>query len=245
MVPTVGEPSSLVVDTQFQRFFWYSKGLVGGTYIWQRDVLCMPEVGLIKDTFDTNIQEEEPPTESLVAKFHYGLMRRGRGESYLVGRGIKKKSAVHFRLGYADDYGGSISIPYYMDGVLTGIKLRVVHQDFRYRAIAGSSFSLYNKGSVIVEGEFKAIHLWQIGIEAMSLPAMGFNNEDVRSHLTGRYLYLRDNDKAGFMSAMNGIKHGLDLVVTSTPSHKSIDDYINSEGETLWLQGLIKRYGQN
>jgi len=247
MVPKAGEPSSLVIDTKFQRFFWYAKGLVGGTYVWMRDVLRMPEIDVLRDSFDTiACDEASPPTENDVGRYHYALMRYGKGASYIIGRGIGKRAAEHFRLGYSDEYDGSITIPYYLDGELTGIKLRVISREgIRYRAVAGSKFSLYNKGRVIVEGEFKAIHLWQIGIEAMSLPAMGFNNDHIRARLQGQYLYMRDNDKAGFMSALCGLKHGLDLVVTSTPSHKSIDDYIISEGETSWLRGLIARYGKS
>jgi hypothetical protein len=251
MVPLAGEPSSLVVDTKHQRFFWYSRGLMGGTYVWRRDVCGMSDAANVEATdFGTDVPEEPvkvAPPMRLARLYHDALVNFDNplATAYVTCRGIGKQAAVRFFLGCTDDYGGAISIPYFTYGKLTGIKLRLIHDNkegSKYRAVSGSTFGVYNYHPdyrVIVEGEFKAIHLWQIGIDAMSIPAMGFRNDSVRELLFGkRYLYIRDNDTAGLKSAVDALTNGFDLVVTSTPNCKAIDDYILKEGVTSWLQGL-------
>lgn len=250
MVAECGEPSSLVVDTLYGWWFWHAKGLQGNKYDWLRLVEGMSEER-VKEFFAhekpepiVKAKRKPPPHPTVAEGMHERLFGCERAIRFLYERGVSRDAAVHFRLGYATWYGGSIAIPHYSCGTLMGIKLRVIDATpkLRYRAFPHSRFAIYNGDSlsgVIVEGEFKVIHLWQIGIDAVGLPA-GQLSADIIAELRGKpLLYVRDNDRAGLESAVEMRRvFGDDVHITSTPSEKAIDDYLVVKGRDEWTQRL-------
>jgi hypothetical protein len=243
MVPEGGEPSSLVVDTKWQIAHWYAKDFCGGAYLW-----ALHFGGLSEEEAKEliTVREKQSPVRILrripmanAIRWHVSIT--GHARRYLHDRGITDAAIDHFILGSCYLHGESITIPHFGSVGLTGIKLRVMEADKqgRYRSIPGSSFSLYNaseRSRIIVEGEFKAIHMWQIGIPAMSLPAGGFT-EHIVDQLKGKDLiFVRDNDRAGFSAAWRAKTIMPGLKVISTPSEKAIDDYLLKEGITKWVR---------
>ena len=241
MVPVEGEPSSLVVDTKWQIAHWYARDFCGGTYLWAlrfgglsaeeaRELITVRE-----SPSPARIIERMPMAETI--RWHISIT--GHARRYLYNRGITDAAISHFMLGSTYLHGESITIPHIGPEGLTGVKLRVIEGEGRYRSIPGSSFSLYNiseRSRVIVEGEFKAIALWQIGVPAIGLPAGGLT-ERVSEQLKGMSLiFMRDNDRAGFSAAWKAKAIMPELKIVSTPSEKAIDDYLLKEGVTEWVR---------
>jgi DNA primase len=252
MVPKAGEPSSLVVDVEAQLFNWNARGIHGNVRTWLRMVEGKEEseiagiCGSIEETRES-MEPDEPLDPKLALRYHRSLFRVPAAQEELSSRGITKTGAIQFRLGHSPAYGGSIAIPHFLHGELIGIKLRVIggKGDTRYRAEPGSRFIIYNYDdsySIIVEGEFKAISLWQAGIDAMSLPAGRFMSKAAEMLTGASYIYIRDNDLAGLFSGMQAVYHlGKRVTVISTPSEKAVDDFLLKYGETPWLHQLKKR----
>ena len=249
MVPVGGEPSSLVVDTKWQIAHWYAKDFCGGKYLWALHFGGLSEEearGIIKvreRLSPVRIIKRMPMAE--VIRWHVSIT--GHARRYLNNRGITDAAINRFMLGSIHLHGESITIPHIGSVGLTGVKLRIIEGIGRYRSIPGSNFSLYNtseRSRVIVEGEFKAIHLWQIGIPAMSLPAGGFT-EYIADRLKGKgsLVFIRDNDKAGFSAAWKAKTMMPELKIVSTPSEKAIDDYLLKEGVTAWARATFGQDG--
>lgn len=254
MVPESGEPSSMVVDTLYGWFFWHARGLRGNKYDWLRLVEGMSDADIKAMNIGGDVIQERPREQQtrpldpiLVERFSVQLMRNRDAIKYLCDRGITRRAAEHFRLGYCSWYRGCIAIPHFFADSLVGVKLRIIDgaENRRYRAIPGSNFGIYNYGSghrVIVEGEFKAIWLWQIGVDAMALPAgqLSATIEEQLGWLSGPLLYVRDNDSAGLASAVKLSKLlGDKLQTISTPSEKSVDDYLREFGVTQWVKETL------
>lgn len=251
MIPADDEPSSLVVDTVMQLFNWNAHGIHGNVITWLREVegLSDSEIDHIRKVpvSSTEPEQKSGVTIEQALSYHRALLSFSGGHpamAELLRRGVSDDSINRFKLGYASDFGGCITIPYFMHGELIGIKARVLgsSDEFRkYMAFRGSKFPAFNYNEetiVIVEGEFKAIALYQAGISAMGIAASGFTKSFLRLLVQPRYIYVRDNDAAGLSSALHAqILLGERLSVCSTPSEKAVDDYLLT-GETRWLNFL-------
>lgn len=240
MVPESGEPSSLVVDVLTQRWYHNASGTCGGAYTWARDRLKIDPARYAGGDCGEISEPEVTIDQGLARQFHRKLNKRAL--VYLRARGLSDDTIERFELGYNRN---SISIPYYECGILTGIKLRRLDTDRqgeKYVAVRNSIFHTFNAGSVLVEGEFKAMILCQDGIEACSAPA-GMVQQSKAAWFDGVRIYVRDNDAPGYMAAARALSVIPGVVVISVPAEKSVDDLKLHEPEVYrrWLEQLKKR----
>ena len=89
-------------------------------------------------------------------------------QEYISKRGLTKETIKHFKLVNID---GAIGIPYHKNGVLVGIKKRMLDGQIKNKSVMGSKFYLLNCDNVdlneplvVTEGEWDAMILWQAGI---------------------------------------------------------------------------------
>lgn len=247
LVPRDGEPSSLVVDTVLQRWYHNASGRWGGPYTWARDMSHIDPREFIGSGDAQPISEPRVTIDPCLGKKYHRQLNK-RAITYLHERGISDETIARFELGYKP---GHISIPYYRDGILTGIKLRRLNTDehgLKYVAVKGSVCGLFHHGSVLVEGEFKAMTLCQDGIESCSAPA-GMMVASRAGLFTDVRFYVRDNDAAGFAAAARAVRIIPQLVVLSVPGNvKSVDDLKlrdtkEYERWIAWMRKLLKSRG--
>ena len=245
MIPRAPEPSSLVVDIEAQCFNWNAHGIHGNVNTWMREIEGV-DVNFSKEQPTNNQRQRSEISIDTAIEFHRHFLLLGVDHyawADLIRRGISNRSVRRFKIGYAEDFGGCLTIPYFHYGELIGLKARLLNRktQSKYMAFRGSSFPVYNydeKALVIVEGEFKAIALEQAGIPAMGVPSGGFTKQFVSLLVQPRYIYIRDNDAAGLMSAIHAKKLLSDrIIITSTPEEKAVDDYLAS-GKTSWIKML-------
>jgi len=146
--------------------------------------------------------------------------------SYLLGRGIYPRTWEAFGLGFAprvyvpstDETGPAISIPWYRQGELVGIRFRFLEEQSGYTktAYAGSNFSgtLYGghaiKGReslILCEGELNAITIWQ---ETDEFDALSIGSETtaitpaMQRHLGERwqsiYMWVDKSERAEYLA---------------------------------------------
>lgn len=147
-----------------------------------------------------------------------------------------------------------ITIPWYGDGAIWGIKVRRATGEQRYQQVSGGNLRgcLYLVDRVqpgmpllVTEGEFDALTAWQLGWGKLSAVATGsasYARINPRWH--GRLLsapcllVCMDADEAGQAAASqlassSGVAH-----VISVPDQKDLNDYaqaVGSEAATEWL----------
>lgn len=120
-------------------------------------------------------------------------------------RGLSLQIIKEFKLGAKEGY---VSIPYYKNKELVGIKYRSITEK-RYEREKDCESTLFNidninhqQDLIITEGEFDCIAAYQIGLKnVISTPigASGFNNNwiDWFDSTTGNIYIAYDNDNAG------------------------------------------------
>jgi hypothetical protein len=105
--------------------------------------------------------------------WHKKLLKSEKGMAYLEGRGFKKKTIKHFKLGLQIKNGKRwLAIPHINNGQCLNVKFRSLSKyDKQFRRIKGCASVLFNADCLadyeevlIVEAELDAISYWQAGI---------------------------------------------------------------------------------
>lgn len=124
-------------------------------------------------------------------------------------RGLSLKTIEHFKLG---NDNGNISIPYYNQGNVVGVKVKnLKNSKPKYLSITGSEFGLFNRDNLIqeealmiTEGEFDCMALMEVGYKNVSSIGTGGSSVDKllsteRDYLKGfkALIILGDNDEVG------------------------------------------------
>jgi hypothetical protein len=163
--------------------------------------------------------------------------------------GLEEETIEWFRVGYCHacpeaTYSDSITIPYYEDQALINIRHRLSspNGDGKYRPeVVGLPNSIFNIDSlddgwvILVEGEFKAMVLWQFGFPTVGIPGTTFKPEWVKLFLNVDLVYIAtDPDPAGKKAALKAGKllrdSGIDSRIVSVPTKP--DDYFVVDGGT-------------
>lgn len=244
------EHDSLVVDSDRQKFYFNSRGLSGDAIDWCVLIggLSFKEAVAYLGGVDRSFNPRPRPTPSkpvnmAVDAIHYHqslLSHKARAMALQKERGLRLATILKARLGwYAGVMGGGWTIPYFVgdgDNFCSGIKVRLLQGDIRYRALPGSRFGLYQPVPLqgprvfIVEGEIKLLHLVQLGGVAVATNNRGFRREWA-SKLTsksGLVIYaIRDNDLGGliFLETVRSAIPGA-IPLAPHPSYKGVDDWI-------------------
>lgn len=179
--PISGEPSSLVVDVETQRYYWNSHGEEGDVFDWLQNRYGFDIIAAVKwldKEIDASNLSLPPKADVKPKKFNVpisyiencrNLLRESSAAvSFLKERGITVDLATLFSIGF-DPKRNAIVIPYFDDkGVLVAVNVRYLEGELRYKAITGSRFTLYTKPGqpspsdklLYVEGEFKAVSVY-------------------------------------------------------------------------------------
>jgi twinkle protein len=146
---------------------------------------------------------------SLVEKYHKELLENPVALAYLTEqRGFSLETITKFRLGFND---GSITIPYFRDGLCLNIKSRSIKPsgDLKYFREEGCQSILFNldnakkyrEAVIVTEGEFDAIAFTEMGFpNVLSVPtgAEAFSDEWIDDFECFHQIYLSyDMDEAG------------------------------------------------
>lgn len=255
---------SLVVDTLRGKWYWNSRGISGDAIDWLTQVCGLsfgeavrrlrlenshPEPQLGKLPARQRPQTEPVNMAIQALECHLALMNhKARAMALQRDRCLRLLTIQQARLGwYNDGYIAGWTIPHWLNPKLrygehdycSGIKVRCIEGPTRYRALPGSRFGLYTPVTItnptfIVEGEFKALHIVQLGGCAVATNANvggeSFRAEwvtkVVKSQL-GLVFAVRDNDLGGLAfleSVRRHIPHALALAPAA--EYKGIDDWI-------------------
>jgi len=169
---------------------------------------------------------------------------------YLKKRKLNDEIIEHFGI---QNYNGSITLPYFQNGVMIGCKTRkpVKHPEPKYLSISGSKPGLFNydnvsrdKPLIICEGEFDCMIIYQSGFENVVSVGAGANSltdliEQYRSFLN-KFEYLiifSDNDEAGSnMDAafLNAFPDSVRLIDKSVVTGKDAnEEYLKGGAEAI------------
>jgi DNA primase len=148
----------------------------------------------------------KPISMRLVERLNSNLLSSKAGMEYIFSRGLDEKDVSKYQLGFISDLrsrdkngdellvGPVITIPYIQSGIVQTIRYRVMAQGVNYAnkykpLYTGYGVHLYipvshtslldgDKYVLIVEGEFKAIHLDRSGVNAVGIPGVGVMKEE-------------------------------------------------------------------
>jgi len=249
------EHDSLVIDVERQKFYWNSRGVWGDAYDW-----LMKVIGISYWEAREFLGEAELPSPPRIEKkperprvdltefameCHSVLLGdKGLMAELMESRRLTEQTVIRAHLGWHKRRRGW-TIPYFYGIKCFAMKVRLRQPDSKgkYRAVKGSKFSLpyitpphkaMKKSRLfIVEGEFKALHIWQLGAPAIATSATAFRKEWAKLDEVqkAREVYVfRDNDFAGLKfseSVMRAIPRTTPLA--PPPEYKGVDDWIVAE----------------
>jgi DNA primase len=178
---------------------------------------------------------------------------------YLASRGLTEATARTFRLGVVDQpapghqrYAGMLAIPYlHHSGYPLTVRFRCMvdheHRDFyhgKYNSLFEDTPRVFNVGTIkrahselhITEGEFDAMVLEQIGLNAVAIPgaALWANHHRVLMLGFSRVWVWGDDDEAGAMF-VNKIQHSLRQAVGVTVRGGDVNSLYLTGGEQALL----------
>lgn len=218
-VDTLNHPSSLVVDTEEEVFYYNSRGVVGDAFIWLTKIK-----GLSPEVAREALKNHKKYTDSHVVTLRDGkeivvlprlvdiFWENGKSiarRDYWYRRGLNDIMIDRFRLGYNNDWH---TLPIFVDGSFRNFQIRMDKPDKRikswYRGVGpllfNSSILKLSNSVIITEGPIDAMLLTQYGFPAVShtggaqgwLPEWGkrFNNQK-------EIFICYDNDDAGYKGA--------------------------------------------
>lgn len=212
-------PSSLVVDTEEEIFYYNSKNIVGDALVWLTKVkgMTFDEAKKILKQFETFggsyiITIKDGSEVVVLPRLVDSFWTAGNSpeyRKYWYNRGIKDSTIDRFRLGH---YNGWNTIPIFMDGIFRNFQIR---RDEPKKTIKGwysgigpllfnSSILKLSKTVFIAEGPTDCIRLMQEGFPAISHTggATGWKQEWNKYFLNQeRIFYFSDNDEAGVEGA--------------------------------------------
>jgi len=194
------------INESKQFFYCHKCGEHGHILSLKKKLGDLPSISHISEYSKT----KTPPKTvdlSLVEKYHKELLENPAALAYLTDeRAFSLETIKKFKLGFHD---GSITIPYFKDGLCLNIKFRSLGVDKKYFREEGCASILFNldnakkyKGSVInTEGEFDAIAFDQMGFpNVVSVPngAESFSDEWIDDLERFNEVYLSfDMDEVG------------------------------------------------
>lgn len=269
---------SLVVDVADQRWHWNSRGLSGDAIDWLTLVCSMVEEEAVAHllassptrvaaTEYTAPKKERKPIDftSAALQYHqYLINNKLRTTQLMEERSLTVDALVLAVIGWYEVNGQrGWSIPYLRSrgSGCDGIKIRLHgHPTLRYRGITGSRFGLYETPYhhrmrkdllFVVEGEFKALHIWQLGARAVATSNnMWASNkrkkeyrQQIRSFRADEVYVVRDNDLGG-LKFMTDVCEAVPNVIrlAPPPQWKGVDDWIL--GEKVISIGQLIREGK-
>ena len=258
---------SLVVSQH--HWWWNSHGTSGDAIDWCRDQMHMTFhealnylLGTAMSDHAANRATPKPiaPPRNLAwdaEEWHQGMLRSKSTIALLQRkRNLRLATILAAKLGWHPTMKGW-SIPHWLHGntdYCSGVKVRVLWKgEVRYVSVKGSRFGLYMPPPLpnldpsmlfVVEGEWKALSIMQLGAYAVGCPAKHFLPK-WWEHLSSRFgqatvYVVRDNDLAGlvFLSKVRAaIPHALPLAPPITV--KAVDDWIVTNPQ-LTLPSLIQ-----
>lgn len=182
----------------FQCFHSNSCGVKGSFWEFQRKLGDEPR-RLINDPFinrpKINYQKPKPEVKKINTEV----------DNYLKSRGFTTKTIKFFKIAQKN---GAVAIPYFKNAEVVNVKYRPLDKKHSMWTEKNAEPTLYNRDNItkneliITEGEYDCMSLYQLGIEAVSLPngVNGFtwvdNEWDWLRQFKKIYLCL-DNDFAG------------------------------------------------
>jgi len=204
--------------------------------------------------------EQRLSLESATATFQGALADSPQAVGYLQGRGISRDTATQFRLGFVREpldgferFVGWISIPYVCgEGHVVGIKFRSLSDEGqRYDIPGGQRTRLFNPAALltagaiicVTEGEFDAMILTQIGLQAVGVPGTNTWKSHHWRMLEGfhRVVLFRDNDEAGSVLENELKNTNLPVVVVHPRGGKDVTiSYMAGHGDELISLALGK-----
>lgn len=174
------------------------------------------------------------------------------GRDFLKGRGFKNKSTIqHFRLGFTET--NEIAIPVFKDGTLVDYKFRNIERKEFRRHMGGETWVVNeaafeyckeDKYIILVEGEFDAMALYELGFRSVvsttggaqaATPWLDRVPEDVKIYI------CYDNDEPGQEAAAKiadrvGIEKCLNIVFKDC---KDANDFLKAGGTKEQFLGLF------
>lgn len=145
----------------------------------------------------------KPISMRLVERLNSNLLASATARDYIGSRGLDEKDIAKYQLGYISDLHGYdddgqecligpvITIPYILSDIVQTIRYRVMNPGASYAnkykpLYKNHGVHLYNQQAlksgdhyvVIVEGEFKVMHLDRNNVNAVGLPGVGVMKED-------------------------------------------------------------------
>jgi len=254
------EHDSLVIDERKQRWYWNSRDLGGDALDWLTEVCNLTfkdalnrlrlREGATARLARLPVSEPKPKNMTMEAlQYHQALIsHKGRALTLQRQRSLRLATILRARLGwYEDGMIAGYTIPHWTEPppshrplkwqVCLGIKLRCVQGPKRYRALPGSRFGLYTPANLatapmvfIVEGEFKALHILQLGGVAVSCTCKCFTPDKAEklSQLRQTAIFcVRDNDLGG-LEFVGAVRQYLPQVIllAPAPGFKGVDDWV-------------------
>ena len=145
----------------------------------------------------------KPISMRLVERLNSNLLASSAGKDYIFSRGFDEKDIAKYQLGFISDLHGYddkgqecligpvITIPYILHDIVQTVRYRVMKPGANYAnkykpLYKGHGPHLYNQQAlkngdhyvVIVEGEFKVMHLDRNNVNAVGLPGVGVMKEE-------------------------------------------------------------------
>jgi len=255
------EHDSLVVDQRARRWYWNSRGESGDAIDWLRQYGGVGSFTEAIDYLlgGTNAQDAvrvaaRRPKPKIVRnmlidaeEYHQALLNN---KGLILGlqrrRGLRLATILVARLGWHAGWCGW-TLPHWRQGDIeycTGIKVRFRGRGKlrRYGAIEGSQFELYWPPPMpdldptlvfITEGEWKALHMMQLGAYAVGCPASGFRPEWVpllqSTFGQATFFAIRDNDMGG-LTFLDKVRTAMPEALPMAPpfGYKGIDDWLST-----------------
>ncbi len=181
-------------------------------------------------------------------------------------RGLTETTILEARLGYiAGDYRDwktlngltvpcGITIPWYADGVIWGIKVRRAAGQQRYQQVSGGNIKgcLYLADTIqpglplmITEGEFDALIVRQVANDLVSVASIGSAaNKTINSRwfskiISAPSILLRmDEDQAGHRAISQIGKLSQAVMCVQVPHGKDVNDYYLLTSDAIVLQWI-------
>lgn len=245
---------SLVVDGAKQCWFWNSRGEWGDAIDWlvkQRGLSFREALDYLLGSESAPQRPRARPGPPLVRNM--ALEAEGYHQRLLTSpstlrllqreRNLRLSTIFYTMLGWHPEMKGW-TIPHWRHGITdycSGIKVRLARGKLRYASVAGSKFELYMPPPLpnldptmlfIVEGEWKALAIMQLGAYAVGCPANTRFRTEWGEYLLSKFgqatfFAIRDNDLAGLVF-LSRVKAILPYALTLAPpmDFKACDDWI-------------------
>ena len=219
-VDFLNHPSSLVVDTEEEVFYYNSRNIVGDAFVWLTKVKGLSPANarerLIKgESFNgSHVVTLKNGKEVVVLPRLVDIFwEKGKSDKefsdYWHRRGLDNHTIDRFKLGYHNTWN---TIPIFVDGSFRNFQIRKDVPDKRikswYRGVGplmfNSSILKLSSSVIITEGPIDAMILTQYGFPAVSHTggAQGWLKEWNKRFIKQKEIYIcYDYDEAGFKGA--------------------------------------------